>query len=248
MLRWPLPIISAFCAVVVYGQQSINPEISNQNRLYTPAINVTPLRVEMDSGEFFDQIQVGNDADEMLNVQLRIFAWSQANGTDQYAPSADIFISPSITRIAPRQIQTFRLVRSKDIKATGEARYRIIIDQLPNRTVATASQSQTRLQFSVPLFVGRDTAAPSKLEWKISGNQILIINNGGKTVKINDAFLVKHGGERIAIKGTGTRYVLGNSDVLWEINGGVDCTSAALKITALVDQQTIDAIPSTNCP
>lgn len=202
----------------------------------------------MDSAEYSEQIQVGNNASKVLNVQLRIFVWSQADGNDHYAPSTEILVSPSITRIAPRRIQTFRLVRSKDIKSVGETRYRIVIDQLPDLTAAPPVQSQTRLQFSVPLFVGRDTATPPKLEWKLSGNHVLITNTGGKTVKISDAALVKQGGQRNAIKARGTRYVLGNSHVLWEMNERIDCTSAAYKITALVDKQTIDANPSTTCP
>lgn len=248
MLRWPSAIIGVFCAVAAYGQQGTNQNPSLQNPASTSAINITPLRVEMDSAEFSEQIQIRNESDEPLNLQLRIFGWLQIDGTDRYSLSSDINISPSITRISARQTQNFRMARAADKKNMGEMRYRIIIDQLPNLSAATTSQSKTRLRFSVPLFVGRDTATEQELEWKISGRQLNIVNKGGKTAKIDSLMLVKRDGAQIEIKGDGTRYVLGGSDVLWNIDADTRCDGGPLRITALVDQKIVNAIPSTNCP
>lgn len=248
MLRWPSAIIGAFCAVAVYGQQGVNQSAATQNQASAPAINITPLRVEMDDAELSEQMQVRNDSDEPLNVQLRIFSWYQADGTDQYAPSTEIIVSPSITRITARQTQNFRLVRLNGKKPVGETRYRVIIDQLPDMSATATNQSKTRLRFSVPLFVGRDVATAPQLEWKISGGRLNIVNRGGQTVKIGNVILVKPSGERTEIKGGGTRYVLGNSNVIWDIGTDIGCGSGPYKISAVVDQKAIDAIPSTSCP
>lgn len=247
MLRWLSAIIVAICAVEAYAQQGVNQEPALQIQAVAYAINITPLRVEMDNAEFFEQVQIRNDSDELLNVQLRIFKWSQAGGTDQYAASSDILISPSITRIATHQTQNFRLLRANDKKTAGETRYRIIVDQLPNLTAISANQTQTRLRFSVPLFVNSDTATAPDLEWKISGQQLNIINKGGKTVKIGNVILINSSGERIDIKASGTRYVLGGSDVVWEMGADIRCDAGPLKIDAVVDQQIIYATPSTYC-
>lgn len=248
MLRWPSAIIGAFCAAAAYGQQGVNQSAANQNQASAPAINITPLRVEMDDAELSEQMQVRNDSDEPLNVQLRIFSWYQADGTDQYAPSTEIIVSPSITRITARQTQNFRLVRLNSKKPVGETRYRIIIDQLPDMSATSTNQSKTRLRFSIPLFVGRDVPTAPQLEWKISGGRLNIVNRGGQTVKIGNAILVKPNGERTEIKGGGTRYVLGNSDVVWELGTDIGCSGGPYKISAVVDQKAIDAIPSTSCP
>ena len=248
MLRWPSAIIGAICAVAAYGQQGVNQEQPTQNQSASSAVNITPLRVEMDDDELSEQMQVRNDSDAPLNVQLSIFRWYQADGTDQYAPSNEIIVSPSITRIAARQTQNFRLVRPTDKKFVGETRYRIIIDQLPDMSATSTNQSKTRLRFSVPLFVGRDVATAPQLAWKISGRRLNIVNAGGQTVKIGNAFLVKPDGERTEIRGGGTRYVLGNSDVAWELGTDIGCNNGPYKISAVVDQKIIDAIPSTSCP
>jgi fimbrial chaperone protein len=247
MLRWPLAIIGAFCAVAVYGQQSGNQDtgaISDS----VPAINITPLRVELPSKTQSQQMQVRNDADEPISVQIRIFSWSQPDGIDQYAPSTDVVVSPSITRIAPHQTQVLRLLRSGDATGQGEARFRIIIDQLPGPKSGDARQSQTRLRFSVPLFVGRDTATPAKLQWALIGRTLRIANDGGKTAKISALSIIKPDGARAPLPGNGPRYVLGGSYVLWNLNSDYGCGAEPLKIAAMVDQQTIDATPTQSCP
>lgn len=244
MLRWPFAGMSVFCALAVYGQSDVNQ--SAQHAI--PSINVSPLRVELDSGEQSEQFRVSNDSDSPLNVQIRIFSWSQSAFADQYAPTGNILISPSITRIAPRRTQVFRLIRGSNVAIPGEARYRIIVDQLPDRSAAVPKQSQTRLRFSVPLFVGRDEAGPANIQWKIAGKQLLISNSGGQTAKIAGAVLTTAKGEQIAVRAKGSGYILGQSQISWDLDRVMACENGEVKITALVDRKQIDAVPTTACP
>ncbi|WP_411290261.1 molecular chaperone [Sphingorhabdus sp.] len=245
--KWIVAVVCALCAAAAYGQQGVNLEISGPSQSFGSAINVTPLRVEMDKTEFADQMQIRNDSAEPINVQLRVFKWTQVSGNDQYSLSNEIILSPSITRIGANQTQNFRLMRASEQKSFGEVRYRIIIDQLPSTSGSSESQTKTRLRFSVPLFVNRDTATAPKLEWQLRGRRLSIINNGGKTVKISGVTVLMPDQRRIEFKGSGTRYVLGNSRVVWESELDTGCIAAAPTLIAVVDQQKINAIPSTTC-
>ena len=54
-----------------------------------------------------------NTSERSLPVQSRLFAWSQADGEDVYAPSSDLIISPSIASIPPGETQIVRVLRNE---------------------------------------------------------------------------------------------------------------------------------------
>lgn len=124
--------------------------------IYAGSVRISPVQVDFIDHEKSSSIMLSNESTESNNLQIRIFKWQQdENGTDQYLPTDDIAISPSILRLQPNGTNNIRFVRfNNDILAQEQA-YRIIIDELPKpvdtRKVSTGLEVLVRS--SLPLFI-----------------------------------------------------------------------------------------------
>ena len=75
------------------------------------SLSIAPLRVEVDSGDEGATVYLTNASSRELPVQARLFAWTQDDGNDVYAPSSELTVSPSISMIPPGETQIVRLLR-----------------------------------------------------------------------------------------------------------------------------------------
>lgn len=205
---------------------------------------ITPLRVEIDDTNRGATVMLTNTSVRDLPVQTRLFAWSQAQGEDVYAPSTDLTISPSIASIPPGETQIVRVLRSGPA-APGEKRYRLIVDQLPDPTLEKNGEAEARIRFSLPVFLDRSKAAPTQLDWRIGANGIELANTGGATARIVQIEVKTAAGTPVPVERNTLRYVLGNSTIAWPL--GNACSIGPVKVTASIDGRTVDAEPRSTC-
>jgi fimbrial chaperone protein len=208
------------------------------------SLSIAPLRVEVDSGDEGATVYLTNASSRELPVQARLFAWTQDGGNDVYAPSSELTVSPSISMIPPGETQIVRLLR-KVGAGKGEKRFRLAVDQLPDPSRVQAGQAATRIRFTIPVFVDRDTAGDATLAWKLTDDRLELANTGGATARIVGLAVKTAGGNDVTLGTNTLRYVQGNSTISWPIGKG--CSLGPVKITAQVDGQTVDAQPSTTC-
>lgn len=124
--------------------------------IYAGTVRISPVQVDFIDHEKSSSIMLSNESTESNNLQIRIFKWLQdENGIDQYLPTDDIAISPSIVRLKPNGTNNIRFVRLNNDIAVQEQAYRIIIDELPKpvdtRKVSTGLEVLVRS--SLPLFI-----------------------------------------------------------------------------------------------
>jgi len=98
-------------------------------------LNIAPLRLELDASKSSATVMLTNTSERPVPIQARLFAWSQENGEDKFAPSTALTISPSIIAIPPGATQIVRLLRN-GTPSPGEKRFRLAVDQLPDPTMA----------------------------------------------------------------------------------------------------------------
>lgn len=208
------------------------------------SLSIAPLRIEIDRGNAGGTVYLSNPSGRSLAVQARMFAWSQDGGEDAYAPSGDISVSPSISMIPPGETQIVRLVR-KGAASPGEKRFRLVVDQLPDPTQTGESDAMARIRFTLPVFVDRDSAASAALAWKVTDNRLELANTGGTTSRIIGITVKTAGGTEVPVERNTLRYVHGNSTIAWPIGKG--CSLGALKVTAQIDGQAVDAQPVSVC-
>ena len=208
------------------------------------SLSIAPLRTEIDSGASGATVYLSNTSSSEIAVQSRLFAWNQAEGTDGYAPTNDLVLSPSISMIPPGETQIVRILR-KAGSSPGEKRFRLVVDQLPDPKNVKAGQAATRIRFSLPVFVDRDTAAAPSFAWKLKDDRIELANTGGATARIVNVAVTTLGGNDVKLGENSLRYVHGNSTISWPIGGG--CSLGTVKIVAQIDGQAVDAQPTSAC-
>jgi fimbrial chaperone protein len=210
----------------------------------TASLSIAPLRVEVDSGSDGATVYLTNASAREIPVQSRLFAWTQDAGNDVYAPSSELTVSPSISMIPPGETQIVRLLR-KVGAGKGEKRFRLAVDQLPDPSRVQAGQAATRIRFTIPVFVDRDTAGSAALAWRLTDARLELANTGGATVRIVGVSVKTAGGSDVQLGENTLRYVHGNSTIAWPIGKG--CSFGPVTITAQVDGQTVDAQPIATC-
>ena len=210
-----------------------------------PAVlSISPLRVELEGDGDGATVLLSNGSARALSIQSRLFAWAQNAGEDVYEPSTDLTISPSITSIPPGETQVVRVLRMGSA-SPGEKRFRLVVDQLPDPALARPGQTQTRIRFTVPVFLDRKAAQPAQLAWRLEGNRIELTNSGGSTARVLDLTVTTNGGRVVPVERNSLRYVLGNSTITWPIGNG--CSLGAVHVTAQIDGQVVDGEPASVC-
>lgn len=247
----PAPILRALAAIAAGGSLLAAAPVQTEvpaavdAPLAGPAVlSIAPLRVEIEGGGAGATVRLTNASDRALPVQARLFAWSQANGEDVYAPSTELVVSPSITSIPAGQTQIVRVLR-RGAASPGEKRFRLAVDQLPDPALMRPGTAQTRIRFTLPVFVDREKAPPAAFAWRIANDRIELENTGGSTARVLEIAVKTADGRAVAVERNALRYVLGNSTIAWPLEGG--CSLGPVRVTAQIDGQTVDALASSAC-
>jgi fimbrial chaperone protein len=143
-------------------------------------------RVGFDTSQA-DVLSVSNPSQTPTKIQVRTFAWSQANGEDVLTPTREIMASPGMVSIGPGEKKVIRLLRMK--AATGkEMDYRLILSEIPAPPNPNAKSFGTRvvLNVSVPWIYQPDTTASPILAARYQGKDLVVSNTGPVAVKLSD--------------------------------------------------------------
>lgn len=207
-------------------------------------VTIAPLRLELDGAQVHETLRVVNPSDRPIGIQVRAFEWTQANGEDVYAPTADVLVSPAIVVIQPGETQFFRVQR-RALPPAGERRYRVAVDQLPDPDLAQNGTAMTRIRFTIPLFLDRATAAPAQLDWSVQGNTLRVANRGQQSARMVSLALRNGVNAPVAIEGASLHYVHGGSWLEWKLPAG--CPAGPLTLEARIDGDIRNVQVPANC-
>ena len=207
-------------------------------------VTIAPLRLELDGAQVHETLRVVNPSGRPIGIQVRAFEWTQANGEDVYAPTADVLVSPAIVVIQPGETQFFRVQR-RALPPQGERRYRVAVDQLPDPDLAQNGTAMTRIRFTIPLFLDRATAAPAQLDWSVQGNTLRVANRGQQSARMVSLALRNGVNAPVAIEGASLHYVHGGSWLEWKLPAG--CPAGPLTLEARIDGDIRNVQVPANC-
>ena len=204
-----------------------------------------PVNPVIETGANASALWLENPGRTPITLQVRIFAWAQANGDNVYASQNDVIGSPPIVTIAPGAKQLVRLTRVGPSPAVAEATYRIVVDEIPTakNDAAPGASVSFRMRYSLPLFVRGDTyrdrpgagAIEPRLSWRVvttEGKRFLEIANGGAAHArlVNASFA--NGNMQYAITPGLLGYVLPNSMLRYPLP---DSLNAAATLVAAIN-------------
>lgn len=205
---------------------------------------IWPIYPTIESDQQASALQLENRGSETVNMQLRIFSWSQGGGEDHYQPQQAMVGSPPMMAIAPGERQLVRLIRQAPVPANQEQAYRIIIDEIP----ALADQSganngapraavRLQMRYSLPLFVYGKGASLSErlpsntfypgLSWRVVDQQgqaqLEIRNTGNHHVRLSQVAF-EQSGQRAQVTAGLLGYVLPGQMQRWPLPQGLQPT------------------------
>lgn len=245
-----LPIATLFLLLAFQAHASVS-------------ILIWPVDPVIEHDERATALWLENRGDKPAQMQLRVFAWRQADGENVYETQSGIVGSPPMIRIAPGQKQLIRLTRTLDLPAGAERAYRVVVDEIPIPDPAGESEKASvgikfQMRYSIPLFVygegiwtkerhdrkrGPSTAAQPVLSWRAvthAGRPFVEIRNTGPVHARLTEVAFRHGGGTMRVADGLLGYVLPGSSARWPLPEGVSARGELIaKINGNPSQQAI---------
>ena len=114
------------------------------------SLRVEPLRVAVNAPSQASAITLQNTSADKIGVQMRVFEWSQTNGTDTLKPTTDVVVSPPATTIPSGASYTVRIARTAGGKVPRRER--------STSASGTTCRSSSAQRTPPPNFLGRHIA------------------------------------------------------------------------------------------
>ena len=114
---------------------------------------VTPMRLELESGSNIGSVTVFNSGDKPLDVQVKAQTWSQDSqtGVDMLEPTKELIFFPKIFKVPAHGSKDVRVGYQGDVEG-HERSYRLFVRELPVKKPGL-SGAQFVLQISMPVFI-----------------------------------------------------------------------------------------------
>lgn len=205
------------------------------------SLRVTPVGLDLPAAQSATTLTLGDDADAAMTVQIRVYRWTQVEGQDRLEPTQDVVVSPPIGALAAHAERVVRVVRL-GAPATGEASYRLVVDELPPPPGTGGRQVRLLMRHSIPLFFGSGALDPKALAWRVTaGADGLMLegrNTGARRVRVNNLKVLDGAGRELSAHPGLLGYVLAGSTARWNLPG--DVVGKAARLTADTEAGAID--------
>jgi fimbrial chaperone protein len=210
------------------------------------SLSVLPISLDVTQQTNIGTLTLRNREVRPLNVQVRVFRWTQVDGQDKLEPTQDVVASPPIVTITAGADYVVRLQRTNSGEIDGEEAYRAVIDELPNPDRQRNGTIAVLLRYLVPIFFLSPDATQPRLAWSMSrsgaGALLTATNSGDKRIQLVDLKLGTP--QRSAFVGRGLAgYVLGHSTRTWAVAASHGAPPRAV-VTAASDHGAIRALLS----
>lgn len=207
---------------------------------------VAPVLTEFAATENAKGIWLSNNGREVVLAQVRVYAWSQAQGVDQLEASSSLAVSPPMLRLEPGQRQLVRIIRTAGAAtADAERSFRLLVDELPDPARAQRAGLNFVMQYSIPVFVApaAPVAGVPQLAWRArqrEGKTALTTRNFGSTrAQVSDFELLDRGGKVIASHAGLMGYVLAGASREWQLAVPPDAGTAGASIRARINGESV---------
>ena len=116
------------------------------------SIRVAPIQLVVAGGAATTTLRVWNTDKSPVQIQVRVFRWTQKNGEDVLTPTKDVVVSPPISTLKPGAENLIRIVRVAKTPVDEVESYRILVDQLPDPKANKPGVVSVLVRHAIPLF------------------------------------------------------------------------------------------------
>ena len=116
------------------------------------SLQVAPTSLQLTARQNAEALWISNSGTAPVDVQARVFRWTQQNGRDELEPTTDLVVSPPMQALAAGQQQLIRVVRAVPQPPPAQLSYRVIVDEVPKLDPSRQGM-QFVLRYSLPVFV-----------------------------------------------------------------------------------------------
>jgi len=212
------------------------------------SLQVEPVLVDVTAPGAASTVTLRNEAAIPVNAQIRVFRWSQVDGQEKLEPTNDVVASPPAVTLAPKTNYVTRIVRVAKRPISGEENYRLLVDQLPDRTQLKSGVVNLIVRHSIPVFFGAPEKTNPAVTWSLvsRGDKVTVVarNNGERRVRIS-ALNIRDGKGKTLSFGSGlVGYALGRSTMRWTapVSASGFVASGSVAISAQGDTGPIHAV------
>ncbi|TGQ46689.1 molecular chaperone [Mesorhizobium sp. M00.F.Ca.ET.216.01.1.1] len=202
------------------------------------SLRVAPTNLELIAPDSAAVLNLHNDAKQPINVQLRVFKWSQVDGVERLEPTSDVVASPPSTQLGPDADYVVRVVRLSKIPVRSEESYRVLVDELPDQSRRKAGTVTLVLRYSVPVFFRNPDAKTPDVSFSLSrarGGLVLTArNNGESRLRLSNINLTQ-GGKKLGSRSGLVGYVLGGAIMQWPIGSRRSLSGSSVTLKAQSD-------------
>jgi fimbrial chaperone protein len=189
---------------------------------FAAALRVEPVLVEVFAPGAAAALTLHNGDASEVNVQIRVFRWSQANGKETLEPTADVAISPPAAKLAPHGEQVVRIVRVGKQPLQTEESYRIFVDQLPRYEGKSRGTVNLLVRQSIPAFFSPSPGREPSLAWSLvhdGGKLVLSARNAGPRRARISSLTLTAAGKSVSFGNGLVGYALADSTMSWVVPG-----------------------------
>lgn len=215
---------------------------------HSASLQVQPALVDVTAPGAASTVTLRNDGPSPIDVQIRVFRWSQENGQEHLVPTDDVVASPPAVTLTPNGDYVARVVRVTKRPVVGEEAYRLLIDELPNTSKAKSGTIKLLVRHSIPAFFTAPDAAPPAIAWSVSRRQgqwvLSAKNKGASRLRISAMTLRDRSGRKLSFGNGLVGYALGGSSMQWAAPASDRrfAPTGSVKITAQGNEGAVNAV------
>jgi fimbrial chaperone protein len=222
--------------------------LASQMSLHAATLQIEPVLIDVAAPGAASTVSLRNDGTTPINVQIRVFRWSQVDGKENLEPTEDVVASPPAVTLAPNGNYVARIVRVTKRPISGEESYRVLIDQLPAPHQKRTSAVNLLVRYSIPVFFGASERRDPAVAWTVavSGNKVKVTarNDGDRRLRIAALNIRNSKGKTVSFSKGLVGYVLGKSTVAWTAPAAGFAPNGSVSISALGDTGPVEAVAS----
>ncbi|QND53212.1 molecular chaperone [Phyllobacterium sp. 628] len=213
------------------------------------SLRVAPTNLEMVAPGSASVLTLTNEAKRPINVQIRVFRWTQTNGVEQLEPTNDVVVSPPSTVLSGNKDYLVRVIRVSKKPVVREESYRVIVDELPDPARRKSGTVALVVRYSIPVFFKEPDASAPKVTWtlkRVNGSLVLAArNNGDSRLRLSDLQLTQ-GGRDVGTRKGLVGYVLGGASMQWPVGSGRSVSGGSVALKAQSDSGPLDVNVAVN--
>ncbi len=209
------------------------------------SLQVTPINIEVAAPGAATTVTLNNPGTTPLKAQIRVYRWSLVNGQEHLEPATDVIASPPVAALQPKTDYTVRLVRLSKQPVTVEETYRLLIDEIPDKSNASGVVVAMAFRYSIPVFFTPANPGNGALTWSATRQNgklfVSATNSGTRRVRLADLSVGDGNGKSTVIAKGLAGYVLARSSKSWVAPDVSKSANSPLLIEAQGDNGPINA-------